>query len=173
MAAAAVAVVVAALVVAWRRRTFSWLAVCIVLLLLQPAWRLAWGEIINGSRAASSDCGFGNRGESIFLAATLGAVLVMLIRGDVSKRLFLLRLTVVCWIIHVLVFLLGISQGLSSFLFAVFSADVATQTLGTIEAGAGRISRYTIVLTVCCAFLYILERRRRRVQPSPVTGGIR
>src|SRR2546423_15081862 len=124
MGAASTVCVLASFVIEWRRKKFSWLIVYTPLLILQPAWRLVCGEVIHGSRAGSSDCGFGNRGESIFLTAALVAILVIVIREDLNKRVFLLRLIIVCWIIHVGMFLLGLFGLLSSFLFAVFSDDL-------------------------------------------------
>lgn len=156
MAAASTVVVVACLVVEVRRKRFSWLAVYAPLLILQPAWRLAWGEITrHGLRPMSSDCGFGNRGESIFLTAVLVAVLVVLVRGHLSKRLFLLRLAIICWVIWMLVIPLA-WFGLLYFLPA--------QVEGTVVGGAAACASYALILTLISAVLYIFERLRRRTQ---------
>jgi hypothetical protein len=164
MAAVSFAIALACVVVARRRKAFSWLVMCAALLVFHPAWQLAWGEMLNGSRAASADCGFGKRGESIFLTAALAAILLMLIRGNLSKRSFIFGLTIACWAIHVIAFVLNRSQLLNSVLYAVVPPDIGTQTFGTIEAGSGHISPYTLVLTLCCVVLYWVEWRRRRIQ---------
>ena len=170
MGAVSFAIALACVVVAWRRKAFSWLAVCAVLLVCHPAWQLAWGEMLHGSRAASGDCGFGKRGESIFLAGALALTLVMLVRGNLSKRSFIFRLTIACWAIHVFAFFLSRSQLLNSVLYAMVSPDIGTQTFGTIEAGSGYITPYTLVLTICCIVLYWVDRRRRRLQSIAVAA---
>jgi hypothetical protein len=164
MAAVSFAITLGCFVVAWRRNAFSWLILGILLLLCQPAWQLAWGEMLNGSRAASGDCGFGKRGESVFLTAVLAAILLIQIRGNVSKRSFIFRVTIACWALHAFAFILSRSQLLNSALFAAFPPDMGAQVFGTIEAGSGNVILYTIVLTLCCAVLYWIERRRRRLQ---------
>jgi hypothetical protein len=173
MAAASTAVVLACLVVEVRRKKFLWLVVYAPLLLLQPAWRLAWEEILtHGLRPGSSDCGLGNRGEAIFLTAMLVAVLVMLLRGHLNKRLFLLRLTVVCWIIQVIIFFPATSTASYLLLSKFLSTDVAAQIDGTVVGGAGRLQWYTLALTLISALLYLLERLRRRTQRRKATEAV-
>jgi hypothetical protein len=166
MAAVSTAVVLASLFVEARRKKFSWLAIYAPLLILHPAWRLALGEIRHGSRQVSADCGFGNRGESIFLTVTLVALFIILSRGRLGKRLFLLRVVTGCWFFHVLVFFLRQSSPLRSLL----SAEV----LGTIEGGEGAVGVYTVILTLICAVLYLLRYvrlRRRRSDATAISQG--
>src|SRR5882724_808103 len=172
MGVASIAVVLASLGIEVRRWRFSWLILYTPLLILQPGWRLLWGDIIyHGVRPASSDCGLGNRGESIFLTVTLAAILIVLIRGNLSRRTFLLRLTMGCWIFHALVFFLERSTIHDSFLSNLVSHDVADQVLGTVEGGAAGVGWYTLVLTLICAVLWLIERVRRRTQRN-VKGAI-
>jgi len=156
MAEASIAIVIVCFVIEFRRKNFSWLAIYAPLLIFQPAWRLAWGEIkLHGLRPPSADCDFGNRGESIFLTATLLAVLLALVRGGVSKRLFLLGLTIFCWLFNVLVLPLDV--------YALLNW-LPPKVGFTIAAGAGHIISYTFALMFVSGFLYILEHFRRRAQ---------
>jgi hypothetical protein len=156
-------VVLACLLIEARRNKYSWLVIYTPLLLLQPAWRLAWGEVRHGGRTMSADCGFGDRGESIFLALMLVAIFVVLVRGDSSKRLFFLILTIVCSITYVLAFVLGLTPLPFAILSRVVSPEVAGQVWGSVEGGAGRLSSYAVMFAVICAILYVQERRRSRV----------
>jgi hypothetical protein len=168
-AAVSLALALACVVIAWRRKVFFWLAICATVLVCHPAWRLAWAEMLKGSRAATADCGFGARGESIFLTAVATAILLILVRGKPSKRSFIFILTIACWAIHALAFALNRSELLTSALYGMLSPDMGTQIFATIEAGSGRITLYTLVLTLCCGGLYLLERRRRRLRSIAAT----
>lgn len=163
MAATSMLIVLASFVLEFRRKKFSWTVVYVPLLILQPGWRLAWGEIrSHGLRAMSADCGFGNRGESIILTILLLAVLIALVRGRLSKRVFLFRLTIVCWIFHVLVFFgLRISSSLYLFLLKVLPSG-ADEVEGTISGGDANLRGFTLISTIVFAVLYVIERIPRR-----------
>lgn len=169
MAAISTVVVLASLAIEWRRKKFSWLILYAPLLILQPAWRLAWNEIHRGWRAASADCGFGNRGESIFLMLTFVVIFVAILRGNVTKRLFLLRLTVVCSIIYGVIFVLSYTPFPFAVLSSVLSPEVAGPVWGTMAGGAWRLSSYIIVFSVICLALYL--NGRFRIQEESEDGG--
>lgn len=148
MAGGSTIIVFALLAIEFRRKKFSWFVVYAPFLLLQPAWRLAWNEIHDGWRAASSDCGFGNRGECIFLTTTLVAIFVVILRGDVTKRPFLLRLTIVCAIINALIFVLSYT----SFPFATFGL------IWRIVEGGANLSGYVVTFVLICLSLYMQSK---------------
>jgi hypothetical protein len=163
MAAVSLLLVVVLLAVELRNRSVSWPAIYIPLLVLQPGWRLAWGELMrHGMREASSDCGFANRAESIFLTATLFAIVIIVFMKGANKRSFLFYWTAICWSICVVVAILGYSSLPFAFLSSVASSDLAGQILGTMDGAGARLGGYAIILTGICIGLFVTKHVRRR-----------
>jgi hypothetical protein len=163
-AAFAGAAVAAALFVEWRRRTLAWTPLYIGLLVLQPAWRLGYGEISHGWQAVSSDCGYGNRFIAVgLLAATLSALFILLARPDFSRRRFLLLLAAACWLVHLGTFLFLGFFYLPLWLPVAFAANTFVQAvIMAIEFGEVRLGRFTIILTLISAALSIPWSRLRQ-----------
>jgi hypothetical protein len=162
-AVASIAVVSLAFIVEKRRKDFSWLPLYLPLWLLQPGWRLAWDEIHSGMLPVPADCGFSIRGESIFLFLTLATMLVAIMRSRTVKRVFLLRVVTVCWIVHALALLVRFLPYDYAIFSAVLPRPVAIEVVDTIEIGQAQTIAYTFALTIVCFALYVYERQNRRV----------
>lgn len=150
----------------WRRGNFSWLAIYAAALVLHPAWRLSYGEILHGWRAASSDCGYGNRFFSVaVLLITVSVLWLVLFRPAFSKRLFLLILTAACWFIHIGNLLFWrIDLFRNEIPAALTTSTFVQELLMAVDFGQTRLIRYTVILTVICATLYIpWSQLRRRI----------
>ena len=166
-AAFASVAIATAMFVEWRRGAFAWTAIYAALLALHPAWPLVCGEILSGSRAVNSDCGYGDRFFSVvILIATLSVLFVVLFRPAFSRRLFLGTVAVACWMIHISAWLLLRVIFLPLWLPAEWSAGTVVQeAIAAIEFGEARLGRFTVILTLICAALYIpWERLGKRVR---------
>jgi hypothetical protein len=101
-AALSAAAALASFLVQWQRGKFRWLPFYACLLLPHPGWHLGWREIRDHARAVSSDCGYSDRFVSMaLLIAAISALLIVLFRPGMSRRLFLLILAGAGWLLHV------------------------------------------------------------------------
>lgn len=164
-AAFAATAVFVSLIVEWRRGSFSWLAIYVGALVLHPAWRLSYEEVFHGWRAASSDCGYGNRFFSVALLLTTAAVMVLVLcRSTISRRLFLLVLASGCWLIYIGNLLFWRIDLFRSEIPLAFSASTFVQELiMAVDFAQTRLIRYAFCLTVICAALYTMEWKAKKV----------
>ena len=144
----------------WRRSKFSWLPLYAPLLILHPVWPQAWGNIMSPEfRALSADCFFGDKGESIFLTATLLAVLITIVRRTVSIRSFLLRLTIVGWTIIILMRFLNwipVADFFGERPALFFIVDI----WDTLGSAGWRMIDYMIVSTIACVAFHLRANLR-------------
>jgi hypothetical protein len=150
-------VVIVSFLVELRRKRFSWLPIYTLMLACYPAWRLLYEDaFLRPWRPGIADCGFADRGESIFLLIAHIAGLVLISTGRGTKQMFILLLTVSCWVAIPLSYVGGPAPYV--LLSKCFSPDTASQILATLHGAAARMGGwYALPLT----FISLIGHLRR------------
>jgi len=144
-AAFGIGVTSALLLLSWRQRSFAWLPLYASLLLLHPAWTVG---------ANTGDCGYAKR----FFSAATSVVFVALLacqifRPHMSRRRFLLVLSLVCWAAYLPLFL--------SFILRLPlrpSTGFAEEVLQSFALSSNILLRVAITLSIIYLALWLSKR---------------
>lgn len=158
-AAFAIGIALASTLIGVRRRSFDWLALFGLFLLLHPAWTMEIG----------ADCGFGYRFFAIGGSIVLAAILVcQTLWPRLNKRKFLLVLCIVSWVLCFAVWPNHLWSGEGD-----PEGGFIDQFLLSFSAAGGAFPQVAITLTgvafIACLFDWLRYTRSASEKPNDVS----
>jgi phosphoglycerol transferase MdoB-like AlkP superfamily enzyme len=148
------------------RGRFAWWPVYGALLVAHPGWRM-WPSFHSGVLAVSSDCGYSDRFVSVAIVVVfVSLLLLLLLRPDFSRRVFLLVLAVVCWQLYFATWLFWHYRPIELPPNALLAAIFASEAMQAFTMSTGRLLGYSIILSISTAAVWMLTSFLRRTQSN-------